>query len=59
VIINNFHIFRAASCPSKTDPHLIVDSDAVLATSIASQGFQTVSRRNAQVSEHIGNLQLA
>jgi hypothetical protein len=29
VVINDFNVFRAAVCPTETEPVLVVDADAV------------------------------
>jgi hypothetical protein len=48
VIIYYFHIFRSHIRPHKADPELAIDSNAVLALSVAAQCFQMVSRRGSQ-----------
>jgi len=48
MIVNEFDAFRAI-VPDKTEAPLIVDTDAVLPFSIASQGFQTIARRTSQI----------
>jgi hypothetical protein len=37
--------------PSKTDPPLLVDPDAVLPASIALQGFEPIARRHPQIAQ--------
>ena len=41
---------RAAAFPSKNDPPLVVDPNAVITGKIASQGLQAVARRCGQIS---------
>jgi hypothetical protein len=52
VIVDNFYIFRAISGPPKADSPLIIDPDAVLASSVLLQRLQLVLRRYFQVSQH-------
>jgi len=49
VIVRNFDAERIRAFPSKANPPLIVDSDAVLPGPIAFQGFQPISWRGAEV----------
>ncbi len=49
MIIDQFHIIGIRIFPCKTNPELIIDTDAPLIFSISFQGFQTVSRRNPKV----------
>jgi hypothetical protein len=58
VVINDLNVFRAAVRPEKAEPVLVVDADAVLADPIASQRFQTVARRNSQIFQPLGDLEL-
>jgi hypothetical protein len=59
VVVHNLYIFRACVGPTEADSVLIVDSDAVLAEAITFQCFKTVARRNAQILQHSGNLELS
>ena len=58
MVVNQFNIFRAAVRPSKTEPVLIVDTDAVLSGSITAQGFESVTGWNPEVVEPAGDLEL-
>ena len=40
--------------PLKADAPLLVDADTVLPCSVANELFESVGRRNAQVSESLG-----
>ena len=59
MVVHNFYVFRAGICPAKADSELIVDPNAVLASAIPDQGFQSIARRHAQVLKAFGDLQLA
>lgn len=58
MVVNQFNIFRAAVRPSKTEPVLVVDADAVLSGSITAQRFQAVTGWNPEVVEPAGDLEL-
>jgi hypothetical protein len=47
MIIHDFDVFRAQFCPPEADPELVVDSNAMLAFSVAAQCFQVISRWRA------------
>ena len=49
MIINDFHVVGVSFCPFKADAPLIVNADAVLSFAVASQSFQSVGRRDAQI----------
>jgi len=49
VIVDNFYVERIARNPDKTDPPLIVYTDAVLPCAVASQRFQTIPGWASQV----------
>ena len=51
MIIYNLNILRCPTLPAKTDPPLVIDSDAVLAFSLAFQSFQSVAWRRSQISK--------
>ena len=48
MVIDDFHIECMSFRPAKTDPPLIVDTDAVLALAVAFQRFQPVTGRYDQ-----------
>jgi hypothetical protein len=56
VIIHNFYVKRVSFMPAKTNAVLVIDANAVLSRSGASQGFQIVARRNAEVIEGNGSV---
>jgi hypothetical protein len=49
VIVYDFNVMGATIAPNETDPPLIVNPYAVLAFSVSGEGFQSVSRRNAEI----------
>jgi hypothetical protein len=59
MVIHDFDVLGSAACPPKADSPLVVDPDAVLALAVAPQGFQSIARRDPQVIEATGDLELA
>ena len=51
MIVHDFNIEDFAFPPGKTNPPLVVDSDAVLALAITLEGFEPISRRHLQIIE--------
>jgi hypothetical protein len=51
VIVDNLDVVRFVGNPAKTYTPLIVDSDAVLAETIALQPFQAIAWRRAQIGQ--------
>ena len=51
MIVDDFDLHRAAFGPSKANAPLIVDSNAVLASSVAFQRFKPMGRRNKEVGQ--------
>jgi len=49
MVVSDFHIPGMAITPTETNAPLSVDADTPLASPVAPQGFQTVSRRYFQV----------
>jgi hypothetical protein len=49
MVVHNLDITGIALSPHKTNPPLIVNSNAVLPLSISTQGFQAVSWWNAEI----------
>jgi len=49
MIINDFHLFWTLLSPYKTNPILVIDTNAELASALSRQFFQTIARWNAQV----------
>ena len=58
MIIDNLYVISVAGAPPEADTPLIVDPDAVLAGSIALQGFEPVSWRHPQKVEGCGGIDL-
>jgi len=58
VIISDLNIKRIACVPSKANPILIVDSDAVLSRAISLQCLQAIRGRRRQVSKFFGAVDL-
>ena len=58
MIIHDLHIKSIPSLPSKTDPILVVDPDAILARAIALQCLKPVRRWRRQISEFFGVIDL-
>lgn len=59
MIINDFNIFGASSCPPEADAPLPVYSDTVLPSSIALERFQPITGRYPQVFKIRSNLKLS
>jgi hypothetical protein len=59
VIVDNLDIVGIAVVPTKTEPPLIIDANAVLTLSIGGQGFQPVPGRACQVSQDHCTVQLS
>jgi hypothetical protein len=51
VVVDNFNLGWARPGPSKADPPLIVDADAVLAGPVALQLLQSIARGNSEIVE--------
>jgi hypothetical protein len=49
VVIHYLYVFSAGDCPSKTEPPLIVDADAVLTGPITFQCLEPVAWRHPQI----------
>jgi hypothetical protein len=49
MVVGYFRIARAGFIPTKAEPPLVIDTDAVLSNPIAFKGFKPVARRNAQI----------
>jgi hypothetical protein len=58
VVVRNFYFMRSIILPCEAHSKLIVDSDAVLAASVALKFFEAISRWDAQVVEVDGCLNL-
>src|SRR5277367_2825696 len=52
MIIHYLHMLRVGAAPNETNPPLPVNSDAVLSSAAAFQGFQSVAWRRQQIAQH-------
>jgi len=51
MIVGDFNVMRVSLVPTKTDTPLSVYADAVLAITIARQGFEVICRGDTQIVE--------
>jgi hypothetical protein len=58
VIVNDLDLLRAGGCPHEADAPLVIDTDAVLTSPSALQRFQTVPRRDTELSKCDGGAEL-
>jgi hypothetical protein len=58
VVVDDLDVFWAEGRPYKTNAELIVDPDAVLTSAILLQSFKPIARRNAQIVQSPGYVQL-
>jgi hypothetical protein len=58
MIVHDLDVFSSGFCPSKTEAELVVDSDTVLARTVAYKGLQAVTRRYAEVFQPGSDLKL-
>jgi len=59
VVIDDLHIFCPDFCSTKTDAPLIVDTNAVLAGTVALQRLEAISGWHFQIIQSAGNLELS
>jgi len=57
VVVDDFNIHCLAATPSKANSVLVVDTDAVLAFSVATESFKPVARRCAEIVQCCGEVQ--
>lgn len=57
MVVHDLYVKSGPVPPDKTQPVLIIDSNAVLSSAIAVQRFQAISRRDLQVIERHGGVQ--
>ena len=57
VIVNNFDIVGVTVFPAKADAILLVNADAVLATTIAMQRLKTIPGGNGQILQYFSSVQ--
>jgi hypothetical protein len=58
MVIDDFNLIWAAVGPHKADAPLIIYANAPLALSVASELFQSVTRRHSKVSDLAGSVQV-
>src|SRR5262245_59812195 len=56
--IHDLDLVRSLITPAEYDPPLIVNSDRMLASQVASQGFQSIARRRHKITKRCGIVQL-
>jgi hypothetical protein len=49
MVVYNFHGIGVAILPPEANPPLVINTDAVLSSPSALQGFQPIARRQPQV----------
>lgn len=54
MVVNDFNVLRAASGPPETNPVLVVDPNTVLSSPAASEFFEMIARRSAEVTQLLG-----
>jgi hypothetical protein len=58
VIVHDFDFVRLAVLPGEADPPLIVDPNAVLAAPVSLQHLKTVARRDPEILEARGGMEV-
>jgi hypothetical protein len=53
VVIDNLNLTWTSVCPNKTNTVLIIDPNAVLASSPSGEFFQVIARRDAQLGQSL------
>lgn len=51
VVVDDFNVESIGAAPDEANPELVIDSDAVLAFSIAFQCFKMISARDRQIGK--------
>ena len=59
MVIYDLNLFCTCCFPTKTDAPLIVNTNAVVAGTIALECFKSISRRHSQIIQPGGNLELS
>jgi hypothetical protein len=57
VVVSDFDIERISAFPTKTNPPLIIDPDAVLTPTILEQFLESIARRYPEVFYRVGRVQ--
>jgi hypothetical protein len=58
MVINDLHIERVSVLPPEADAPLLIDADTVLSLAIALQRFQLIRRRNYEIAQINGTVQI-
>jgi hypothetical protein len=58
MVVDDLDIAHVAVTPAKANPELVVDPDAELPVTVASQGFQTIPRGRSQEIQGSRSMQL-
>jgi hypothetical protein len=56
MVVDYLHILRILTCPPKANSPLIVDTDGILALTLASERLQTIPGRAAKVRHSRGGV---
>ena len=57
VVVDDLDVEGIGGAPDEADAPLIVDADAVLASTIALERLEPIAGRNAQVGEGVGRIE--
>ena len=58
MIVRYFDIVGVTLLPPEADAPLVVDADAMLASTVTREPFQPVSRRDTQIVQPFGDIKL-
>jgi hypothetical protein len=58
VVVNDFNVGRTSVCPSKANPKLIIDADAVLPLPVRLQRLEPIAGWDPEVLQDVGLVQL-
>ena len=58
MVIHNLDFFRARICPFENDSPLVIDPNGVPTTAPSPESFETVPRRNRQICQESGPVEL-
>jgi hypothetical protein len=53
VVVDDLNVFRTGGCPSKADPPLLVDADAVVAGAITRELLEPIAWRDSEISDDL------
>jgi hypothetical protein len=57
VVVNDFGVFGSGVGPSKADPPLLVNADAVVAGPITFEFLEPIARWHPEISDYISSIQ--